>query len=189
MKKQIVVAITGATGVLYGIRLLQSLPKETVESHLIVSHQAAGIISMETEYTLEHVRALATFNHAYDNLSAPLSSGSFRTEGMVVVPCTIKTLSGIAHSYTDNLIVRAADVTLKERRNLILVVRETPLHVGHLRLMTAASEMGAVLLPPAPAFYHKPQTITDIIDHTVGKILDLFHIDHNLYRRWEGKGI
>ena len=185
--KRIIVAITGATGVVYGIRLLEALRGKAVESHLIVSPSAADVIAMETDVSLEDVQAMASKTYNYHDLAAPLSSGSFRVDGMVIMPCTIKTLSGIANSYTDNLIVRAADVTLKERRRLVLSVRETPLHTGHLRLMTAASELGAILLPPVPAFYHKPETIDDIINHTVGKALDLLGIDHDLYKRWNGK--
>jgi 4-hydroxy-3-polyprenylbenzoate decarboxylase len=185
--QRIVVAITGATGVIYGIRLLQVLRDCGAESHLILSKTSKEITAAETSYVVETVENLADKVYHQDNLAASLSSGSFRTDGMVVVPCTIKTLSGIARSYNDNLIVRAADVTLKERRRLVLVVRETPLHLGHLRLMVAVTEAGAIVLPPVPAFYHGPQTIQDVIDHTVGRILDLFQVEHTLYRRWEGR--
>jgi 4-hydroxy-3-polyprenylbenzoate decarboxylase len=143
-----------------------------------------GILLEETAHTVETLRMLASHVYDPDDLWAPLTSGSFKTDGMVVIPCSIKTLSGIAHSYNENLLTRAADVTLKERRRLILGVRETPLHQGHIELMLQASRMGAVLFPPVPAFYFHPQTIGDLVDHTVGKILDLFGIDHHLYVRW-----
>ncbi|MGD0659474.1 MAG: UbiX family flavin prenyltransferase [Syntrophorhabdales bacterium] len=184
--QRIVVAITGATGVIYGIRLLQVLRECSIESHLIISDTAKNNILTETTYTIEAVEGLADKVYQETNLAASLSSGSFLTEGMVVIPCTIKTLSGIAHSYNNNLIVRAADVTLKERRKLVLVVRETPLHIGHLRLMLSVGETGATLLPPIPAFYHNPKGIEDLIDQTIGKILDLFHIEHSLFSRWQG---
>jgi len=184
--KRIIVAITGATGVLYGIRLLEVLRMAEVETHLILSSQAKEIIAYETDFTVGQVEGLARCVHDVANLAASLSSGSFKTDGMVVVPCTIKTLSGIANSYNENLIVRAADVALKERRRLILVVRETPLHTGHLDLLKRVAECGAILLPPVPAFYHRPSRIEDLIDHMVGKILDLMGIDHSLYERWEG---
>jgi flavin prenyltransferase len=183
--KRIVVAITGATGVVYGIRLLQVLKDKDVESHLIISGQAAAIIPMETKYTADEVRALAHSVHAPTDLASPLSSGSFHTDGMVVLPCSIKTLSAIANSFSDNLIVRAADVTLKERRRLILCVRETPFHLGHLRLMTATTEMGAIIAPPIPAFYHAPENISDLVDQSVGKVLDLLGIENDIYKRWK----
>ena len=132
------------------------------------------------------MQRLASFNHDIDNLGASVASGSFMTDGMVIAPCTVKTLSGIAHSYSDNLIIRAADVSLKERRRLVLVVRETPLHKGHLKLMMEAADHGAIILPPVPAFYPHPKTIDDMVDHTVGKILDLFDVPHALFKRWEG---
>lgn len=184
--KRIIVAITGATGVLYGIRLLQVMKDKDVESHLIISDQAAAIIPMETQYTAEEVRAMAHRVHDPSDLASPLSSGSFHTDGMVVLPCSIKTLSAIANSFSDNLVVRAADVTLKERRRLILCVRETPFHLGHLRLMTAATEAGAIVAPPIPAFYHSPKNISDLVDQSVGKVLDLLGIENDIYRRWKG---
>jgi len=183
--KRIIVAITGATGVIYGIRLLQALKEKNVESHLIISEQAAAIIPMETKYTAEEVCAMAHIIHAHSDLASPLSSGSFHTDGMVVLPCSIKTLSAIANSFSDNLVVRAADVTLKERRRLILCVRETPFHLGHLRLMTAAAEAGAIIAPPIPAFYHSPENISDLVDQSVGKVLDLLGIENDIYKRWK----
>ena len=183
-RKRIVVGISGASGVIYGVRLLQLLEEKGLETHLIISEAGKRNIEIETDYAAADVTAMAT--HVYDNrdVGAALASGSFLTGGMVVAPCTIKTLSGIANSYTDNLLVRAADVTLKEKRRLVLVVRETPLHQGHLRLMTMAADMGAHILPPVPSFYHQPRTINDIIDQTIGKIFDFFGIEHHLFRRW-----
>ncbi len=185
--KRIIVAITGATGVIYGIRLLEALRDSGVETHLILSGQAAENILHETDRTAEGVKGLATVVHDEKNLAASISSGSFRTDGMVVAPCTVKTLSAIANSYNDNLVARAADVVLKERRRLILAVRETPLHRGHLDLMLRVADMGGIVLPPVPAFYFNPRTIGELIDHSVGKMLDLMDIDHSLFRRWQGE--
>jgi flavin prenyltransferase len=182
--KKLVVAMTGASGVIYGIRLLETLRDLGVETHLIISEAAGKNILLETEYKIEDIKKLATRVYEPSDLAAPVSSGSFRTDGMVIIPCTIKTLSAVAHSYNDNLIARAADVSLKEKRPLVLVVRETPLHKGHLDLMSAVAGLGGIILPPMPAFYHAPKTIGDIIDHTVGKILDVLNIDHSLFRRW-----
>ncbi|MBU2646514.1 UbiX family flavin prenyltransferase [bacterium] len=184
MKKRIVVGISGASGVIYGIRLLSVLRDTAYETHLILTEAAKQNIGLETTYALKTVEALADIVHANENQAAAPASGSFLTAGMIVIPCTVKTLSGIVHSYNDNLLTRSADVTLKEQRKLVLVVRETPLHLGHLKLMLAAAELGAVILPPVPAFYHQPETIQDIVDQTVGKTLDCFGIDHNLFRRW-----
>jgi 4-hydroxy-3-polyprenylbenzoate decarboxylase len=184
MKKRLVVAISGASGVIYGIRLLELMKDMPYETHLIVSQAAKLNIEIETSYKPIDVEAMADFNYNYRDMAASLASGSFLTEGMVVIPCTIKTLSGIANSYTDNLLVRAADVSLKEKRKLVLVVRETPLHMGHLRLMTQAAEMGAHILPPVPSFYHHPKTIQDIIDQTIGKVFDYLGIKHELFKRW-----
>jgi 4-hydroxy-3-polyprenylbenzoate decarboxylase len=184
MKKRLVVAICGASGVTYGIRLLTLLKDTGYEIHLVLSEAAKLNIEIETDCKLTEVEALADFIYDQNDMAASLASGSFLTEGMVVIPCTIKTLSGIANSYTDNLLVRAADVTLKEKRKLVLVVRETPLHVGHLRLMTLSAEMGAHILPPVPSFYHQPKTIQDIIDHTIGKIFDYLCIENQLFKRW-----
>ena len=184
MPKRIVVGISGASGVTYGVRLLSLLEKTDYETHLILSESGKLNITLETGYRPEDVQAMA--DRVYDprDMAAALSSGSFLTTGMVVVPCTIKTLSGIANSYNDNLLVRAADVTLKEKRKLVLVVRETPLHKGHLRLMSMAADMGAHILPPMPSFYHRPKTIEDIIDQTIGKIFDYLGIEHELFKRW-----
>jgi len=184
--KRLVVGISGASGSIYGIRLLQALRETEVESHLIVTDAAKQVIRLETPFTVEEVEALADYVYAIDDLGAAISSGSFPTLGMVVIPCSIKSLSAMAHSYNINLLVRAADVTLKERRRLVVVVRETPLHRGHLEFMLRLAEMGAVILPPVPAFYHSPQTIEDLVDHTVGKVLDLFGIEHDLCARWQG---
>ena len=184
MPKRLVVGISGASGVTYGVRLLQVLKDTDYETHLIISKSGELNIEIETDYDPADVKALADYVYDHKNVAASLASGSFITAGMVVVPCTIKTLSGIANSYNENLLVRAADVTLKEKRKLVLVVRETPLHKGHLRLMTMAADMGAHILPPVPSFYHMPKTIDDIIDQTIGKIFDFMGIEHDLFRRW-----
>jgi len=186
MNSRIVIGIAGASGVIYGVRMLQLLEDTDYETHLIISEAAKLNIEIETRYRAEEVAAMADYTYGHKNLAASLSSGSFLTKGMVVVPCTIKTLSGIANSYTENLLVRAADVTLKEKRKLVLVVRETPLHKGHLRLMTMAADSGAHILPPVPSFYHMPKTIDDVIDQTIGKIFDYMGIEHHLFNRWNG---
>ena len=182
--KRIVVGIAGASGVIYGVRLLNLLKETDYETHLIISKSGELNIEIETDYEPDEVKSMA--DHVYDHrdVAASLASGSFLTGGMVVVPCTIKTLSGIANSYNENLLVRAADVTLKEKRKLVLVVRETPLHKGHLRLMSMAADLGAHILPPVPSFYHMPKTIDDIIDQTIGKIFDYLGIEHTLFKRW-----
>ncbi len=183
----IIIGITGATGTTYGIRLLQVLSSiKGVETHLIISHAGEKTIELETDWRIEDIKALANFNYDIDDIGACLSSGSFKRDGMIVAPCTIKTLSALANSYSDNLLTRAADVTLKERRKLLLLLRETPLHIGHLRNMTSITEMGAVIMPPVPAFYYRPNTIQDVVDHTIGKALDIFEIEHNLFQRWSG---
>ena len=184
MTKRIVVGISGASGVIYGVRILELLRETNFETHLIISKAGRLNIEIETNYKPEAVEEMAEFTHDYRDMAAPLASGSFLTDGMVVVPCTIKSLSAIANSYNENLLVRTADVTLKEKRKLALVVRETPLHVGHLRLMTMAAEMGAHLLPPVPSFYHQPETIDDIINQTIGKVFDYLGIQHELFTRW-----
>ena len=184
MSKKIVVGISGASGVVYGVRLLSVLREKNVETHLIISNSGEKNIQIETDYNIDEVKQMASFVYDNKNMAAKVASGSFLVDGMVVVPCTIKTLSGIANSYSENLIVRAADVTLKEKRKLVLVVRETPLHKGHLRLMSLAADSGAHILPPVPSFYHYPKTIDDIINQTVGKILDYLEIEHDLFRRW-----
>jgi flavin prenyltransferase len=183
----LVIGITGATGVIYGIRLLEVLASlKEVETHLIISEAGETTIKYETGRDISEIKKLATFNYDIRDIAARISSGSFRTDGMIIAPCTVKTMSALANSYTENLIVRAGDVTLKERQKLVLLIREAPLHLGHLRSMEKLCEMGAIILPPVPAFYHKPKTIEDIVDYTVGKTLDIFRIKHNLYRRWDG---
>jgi len=181
---RIVVGLAGSSAPIYGIRTLQALKELGVETHLVVSDGAKRTIPLETHWTVKKIEALATVVYANSELAASISSGSFQTDGMFIAPCSMKTLAGIAHSFSQDLLVRAADVTLKERRKLVLVPRETPLHLGHLRNMVLATEIGAVILPPVPAFYHQPKTVEDLIDQTVGKILDQFHIEHTLFRRW-----
>ena len=183
----LIVGITGATGAIYGIRLMEILHDiKNIEAHLIVTEAGAESIKHETGWELNQIYSLANHHYNIDDIGARLASGSFKRDGMIIAPCTIKTMSAIANSYTTNLLIRAADVTLKERKKLVLMVRETPLHLGHIRNMEKITEMGGIILPPVPAFYHKPQTIEDIIDHTVGKVLDIFDIEHSLYRRWQG---
>lgn len=185
---RLIVGITGATGVIYGIRLLQVVNRlPELETHLVVSEATEMTLQSESSWTIPQIEALAS--HVYDNkdIGARISSGSFQTAGMVIIPCSIKTMSSVAQSFSYNLITRAADVILKEKRKLVLVVRETPLHSGHLRNMAELSERGAVILPPMPAFYHFPKTLDDIINQTVGKILDQFDIEHSLFKRWEGE--
>ncbi|MDE1477744.1 UbiX family flavin prenyltransferase [Xenorhabdus bovienii] len=187
--KRLIVGLTGASGAIYGVRLLQVLQSvEGIETHLVISQSARQTLALETDYTLRDVQALADVVHDNRDIAASISSGSFKTLGMVILPCSIKTLSGIVHSYTDGLITRAADVVLKEGRKLVLSVRETPLHLGHLRLMTQAAEIGAVIMPPVPAFYHRPDYIQDIIDQTVNRVLDQFDIElpQDLFNRWQG---
>ena len=184
MTKRIVIGISGASGVTYGVRILELLRETDFETHLVISKSGRLNIEIETDYHPDAVEAMADNVYDHKDMAASLSSGSFLTQGMVVVPCTIKSLSGIANSYNENLLVRAADVTLKEKRKLVLVIRETPLHVGHLRLMTQAAEMGAHLLPPVPSFYHQPKTLEDIIDQTIGKVFDYMGIEHDLFKRW-----
>lgn len=185
---RLVVGLSGASGAVYGIRLLEVLRgRADVETHLVISGGARRTIELETDLDPGDVVALADRVHDVSDLAAPLSSGSFLTMGMVVAPCSMKTLSGIANSYSDNLLLRAADVTLKERRRLVLLPRETPLHLGQARLMVQAIEIGAVVMPPVPAWYYRPETIGDIVDHTVSRILDLFGIENDLAPRW-GEG-
>ena len=184
---RIIIALSGSSAPHYGVRLLEVLSEiDTVETHAIVSAGARATISYEMERDPSTVEQLADVVHDERNLAASIASGTFITSGMVIAPCSIKTLSAVANSFNDNLIARAADVCLKERRRLVLVVRETPLHAGHLRLMVQATEAGAVMLPPVPGFYHRPATLDDIIDHTVTKILDQFGIDAGLIERWQG---
>lgn len=184
--KRIVVGISGASGVIYGIRLLEALRETDYETHLIISEAGKMNIGIETGRSLDEVRELADYSYNDREIAAAPASGSFLTAGMVVAPCTIKTLSGIANSYNTGLLVRSADVTLKERRKLVLMVRETPLHKGHLRLMSIAADNGAYLLPPVPAFYHRPRTLEDIINQSIGKVLDYLEVPHQLFTRWDG---
>jgi flavin prenyltransferase len=184
--KRLVIGISGASGIIYGVRLLEALRDTPVETHLILTEAAKKVAALESHQTPADIEALADVVHDDHDLAAAISSGSFLTAGMIVAPCSIKSLSAIAHSYDDSLLARAADVHLKERRKLVLVVRETPLHLGHLRLMTQVTECGAVVLPPMPSFYHHPRTIQDIVDHTVGKVLDQFGLDHKLFTPWAG---
>jgi len=184
MLRRIVVGMSGASGVIYGVRLLEFLKDTDIETHLVMSESGKRNIEIETCYTPNEVAAMASYTYDNKDVGAALASGSFLTDGMVVVPCTIKTLSGIANSYCENLLVRAADVTLKEKRKLVLLVRETPLHKGHLRLMTMAADMGAHILPPVPSFYHRPRTIDNLIDQTIGKVFDFIGIEHKLFARW-----
>ncbi|EPM6207025.1 UbiX family flavin prenyltransferase [Enterobacter hormaechei] len=187
--KRLIVGISGASGAIYGIRLLQVLRDVAgVETHLVMSQAARQTLSLETDLSLRDVQALSDVVHDARDIAASISSGSFKTAGMVILPCSIKTLSGIVNSYADTLVTRAADVVLKERRPLVLCVRETPLHLGHLRLMTQAAELGAVIMPPVPAFYHRPQTLDDVINQTVNRVLDQFDIDlpEDLFTRWQG---
>jgi flavin prenyltransferase len=183
--KRLIVGLTGSSGVIFGVRLLEVLkPIPNIETHLILSKGAELTLRLETEKIPADVKALADVVHNPRNLAASISSGSFPVFGMAVIPCSMKSLAQIALSLGDNLLARAADVSLKERRKLVLVPRETPLHLGHLRHMTAITEMGGVILPPMPAFYHAPKTIMDLVDQTVGKVLDQFEIEHDLFRRW-----
>ena len=189
--KRLIIGLSGASGMIYGIRLLEVLRQvEGVETHLVVSQAGAQTIGLETDYTLDEVEALADVTYRFRDIAAAIASGSFKTHGMVVIPCSIKTMAGIAHSYSDNLLLRAADVVLKDRRRLVLVLRETPLHLGHLRLMTQVTEMGAILAPPMPAFYHRPNTLDDLINQTVNRVLDLLEIElaQDLFTRWQGGG-
>ena len=186
--KRLIVGITGASGVIYGVRILEALRGSDVETHLVMSKPAEVTLAHETDLKLAHVRALADSVYAVGDVGAAIASGSFKTMGMIVAPCSIKTLSEIATGATDNLVSRAADVVLKERRRLVLMVRETPLHAGHLRAMLSLSELGAIIAPPMPAFYAAPATVEDIVDHTVGRALDLFDLETDLVRRWRERG-
>ena len=186
--KKLIVGISGASGVIYGIRLLELLKIiDDVETHLVMSPNANLNIEIETSYKAEHVEGLADEVHGFRNQAASISSGSFKTDGMVVAPCSMKTLSAIVNSYADNLLSRAADVVLKERRRLVLMPRETPLHAGHCKLLYEAAQLGAVIMPPLPAFYNDPQTIDDLVNHSVGRVLDLFDLDAGIIKRWAGR--
>ena len=184
--RRLVIGISGASGAIYGVRMLELLRDTDIETHLVISRSAEMTLAYETDFTTKDVRALAAVNHPNSDIGATISSGSFRTMGMVVAPCSIKTMSEIATGVTSSLLSRAADVVLKERRRLVLAVRETPLHGGHLRTMTQLAEMGAVIAPIMPAFYNRPKTVDDIVNHTVGRLLDLFDIDTSVVKRWQG---
>jgi flavin prenyltransferase len=185
--RHLIIGISGATGIIYGIRLLEILKQNRdIHTHLVMSKPAERTLAEETSWSVADVKALAGEVHAISDIGASISSGSFRTLGMIILPCSIRTASAIACGVTDNLMTRAADVVLKERRRLVLGVRESPLHLGHLRSLTALAEMGAIIAPPVPAFYSAPQTLEDIIQHTLGRILDLFEIEHELVHRWGG---
>lgn len=184
MVNRLIVGISGASGAIYGIRALETLRAAGVETHLVLSKTAAMTIAYETDWTLDKVKKLAHVVHANEDLGAAVSSGSFKTLGMIVAPCSMRSVSEIAYGNTTTLLTRAADVQLKERRRVVLLAREAPLHVGHLRALTQAAEIGAVIVPPVPAFYSRPKTIDDIVNHTVGRALDLFGIETNLVKRW-----
>ena len=185
--KRLIVGISGASGVIYGIRMLEVLKTiRGVETHLVMSRFGRLNIAIETTHTPQYVEGLADEVHDFGNQAASISSGSFQTAGMVIAPCSMKTLSAIANSSADSLLVRAADVVLKERRTLVLMPREVPLHVGHCKLLYEAAQLGAVIAPPIPAFYNSPQTIDDLVNHSVGRVLDLFDIDAGITKRWEG---
>ena len=183
---RIIVGITGASGMIYGIRLLEILRSTPIETHLIVSKSAQLTRTYETNLSLAELKALADVYHSWNNIGASIASGSFQTMGMIVAPCSMKTLAEITHGTSDNLIGRAADVTLKERRKLVLMPRESPLHLGHLQNMVSVTQQGAIICPAMPAFYTKPKTIDDIINYSAGRILDLFDIDVGIVERWQG---
>ncbi|MGF6408548.1 UbiX family flavin prenyltransferase [Paraburkholderia sp. MM5482-R1] len=188
MKRRIIIGISGASGAIYGIRALEALRESPdVESHLVMSPSASRTIAEETNWTVKDVKALASVVYNYADIGDAIASGSFRTAGMLVAPCSIKSLSSIANCFGDNLLTRAADVCLKERRPLVLMVRETPLHAGHIDIMQRAANSGAIIMPPVPAFYSRPATIDEMVNHTVGRALDLFDIDTGLIKRWTGK--
>jgi len=180
----LIVGISGASGVIYGVRLLQALEALPIETHLVMTRTAEVALAHETDFKVEDVRRLADVAFRIDDLAAAISSGSYRTIGMIVAPCSMRSLGEIAHGITSNLLTRAADVVLKERRRLVLVARETPLHAIHLRNMTTLAEMGAIIAPPVPAFYNRPKTLDDVVDHTVGRLLDLFDLDTGKVKRW-----
>jgi len=182
--RRIVIGISGASGVIYGVRTLQVLARLKIETHLVMTRSAELTLTYETDLKVKDVHALAAVVHPVQDIGAAISSGSFRTMGMLVAPCSIRTLSEIAYGQTTSLLSRAADVVLKERRRLVLMVRESPLHLGHIRAMAAATEAGAVVAPPVPAFYSNPKSIEDLVDHTIGRCLDLFDIEADLFKRW-----
>jgi len=185
--KRLIIGMSGASGLIYGIRFLEILKTvPEVETHLVLTTSAKLNIAIETDWQIADVKALADHTHSVKDMAASISSGSFRTDGMIVAPCSMKTLSGIVHSYADNLLVRAADVVLKEQRRLVLMPRESPLHVGHCELLLKACQLGAIIAPPMPALYNKPTSIDDLINHSVGRVLDLFDIDPGIVKRWKG---
>ncbi len=186
--RRLIIGISGASGIVYGVRILQVLQHSDIETHLVMSDSARMTLATELDMGVKEVEALASEVHNAKNIGATISSGSFKTMGMVVAPCSIKSLSEIAYGMTSSLLSRAADVVLKERRRLVLLIRETPLHSGHLRTMLQASENGAILMPPVPALYARPQSIDDMVNHTVGRCLDLFDIETDLVKRWSGMG-
>jgi 4-hydroxy-3-polyprenylbenzoate decarboxylase len=184
--RRLVVGISGASAVIYGVRMLELLRQTNIETHLVMSRSAEMTLAYETDFTAKEVRALASVSHPIADIGAAISSGSFATMGMVIVPCSIRTMSEIATGVTSTLLTRAADVALKERRRVVLALRETPLHSGHLRNMATLSDIGAIVAPIVPAFYNRPKTVDDIINHTVGRLLDLFGIETDVVKRWEG---
>lgn len=184
-QKRLIVGISGASGAIYGVRLLEVLRDANIATHLVISKAAALTLKLELDRTPESVKALATSAFSSGDIAACISSGSYRTEGMVVAPCSIRTMSDIACGTTDSLVSRAADVVLKERRRLVLLLRESPLHLGHLRTAATVTEMGAIVAPPVPAFYNSPESVDDIVNHTVGRVLDLFDIDAGIVKRWK----
>ncbi|HVY56627.1 MAG TPA: UbiX family flavin prenyltransferase [Xanthobacteraceae bacterium] len=188
-QRRLVVGISGASGVIYGVRVLELLRHSGIETHLVMSRSAEMTLGYETDLKAKDVRALASVSHPIADVGASISSGSFQTMGMIIVPCSIRTMSEIATGVTSSLLTRAADVALKERRRVVLAVRETPLHGGHLRTMTTLSDIGAIVAPIMPAFYNRPQTVDDIINHTVGRLLDLFGIQSDVVKRWEGSPV
>jgi flavin prenyltransferase len=182
----LLVGLSGGSGLIYGVRLLEILKASKVEAHLIMSTAAKETLVLETSHKVGYVESLASHVYRFNDIAAPPASGSFRTQGMVIIPCSMKSLAGVATGYSDNLLLRAAEVTLKERRPLVLVPRETPLNTIHLENMLRAARSGAIILPAMPGFYNRPQTISDIVDYIVGKVLDVFNIEHDLYKRWHG---
>jgi len=189
-KKRLIIGVSGATGAIYGVRMLEILAKiDEIETHLVLSKAGKMTIQVETPYSVKEVEAMADVVHDINNVGASISSGSFRTAGMVIVPCLMKSMGCLAHSIGGDLLVRAADVVLKERKKLVIVVRETPLHLGHLEAMASLTRMGAVIFPPVPAFYHRPKTLDDVINQTVTRILDQFEIEVELFHRWDDEGM
>jgi 4-hydroxy-3-polyprenylbenzoate decarboxylase len=182
---RLIIGISGSSGIIYGIRLLEILKPLPIEAHLVITKPAHLTLTYETEYSLEKIKTLADFNHSNTDIAASIASGSYKTLGMIIAPCSMKTLGELAHGITGSLITRAADVVLKERRKLVLMPRESPLHLVHLQNMLTITQMGGIICPPVPAFYNKPTTINDVINNSVGRVLDLFHIESNLVRPWE----